>query len=327
MPHPERDAPGWTPNPSPAARRRSVFFLCVLCLPPISDRVRAEESGSPVSEESAIENFHVVSPNLFSTGEPVGEAAFAELRRRGVKTIVSVDGAKPNVLLAKQYGMRYVHVPIKYDGIPREQALCIAKAVRDLPGPVVIHCHHGKHRGPAAVALACMTSEGWTRERALEWMKRAGTSPEYQGLYRDVREFVPPTEREISRLPADFPESVEVSTLVDSMVEISEHWDQLKETQQRNFRGTERRPNLDPIHEAVLVVEHYQELQRTAEAAEKGDAFLFELKRARDSAEKLRASISLYRENPSPARLQAAREAFMAANHRCDSCHAKYRNH
>ena len=39
--------------------------------------------------------------------------------------------------------------PIGYDGVPREQALRMIKAVQVAKGPVYFHCHHGKHRGPA----------------------------------------------------------------------------------------------------------------------------------------------------------------------------------
>ena len=37
--------------------------------------------------------------------------------------------------LAKKYGMRYVHLPHGYDGIPEERIAELAKAVRDLPQP------------------------------------------------------------------------------------------------------------------------------------------------------------------------------------------------
>ncbi len=41
-----------------------------------------------------------------------------------------------------------------HGGISRDQSLTIARAVQDLPGPVFIHCHHGKHRGPTAAVMA-----------------------------------------------------------------------------------------------------------------------------------------------------------------------------
>ena len=101
-------------------------------------------------------NSYRVTEKMISGGQPDGEAGFRELRDLGVKTIVSVDGAKPDVELAKKYGLRYVHLPHGYDGISDVRLKELAKAVRDLPGTIYIHCHHGKHRSPAAAAAACV---------------------------------------------------------------------------------------------------------------------------------------------------------------------------
>jgi protein tyrosine phosphatase (PTP) superfamily phosphohydrolase (DUF442 family) len=100
-----------------------------------------------------VENAYRLSPRLYSGGEPRGEQAFAALKSLGIKTAISVDGATPDAETARRYGIRYVHLPVGYDGISREQAVRIIKAARTLPGPVFVHCHHGKHRGPAAVAV------------------------------------------------------------------------------------------------------------------------------------------------------------------------------
>jgi len=67
-------------------------------------------------------NAYRLHEKVISGGQPEGAEAFAELRALGVKTIVSVDGAKPDVELARTYGLRYVHLPIGYNGVPAERA-------------------------------------------------------------------------------------------------------------------------------------------------------------------------------------------------------------
>src|SRR5688572_20555590 len=52
-----------------------------------------------------------VHERVISGGLPEGDAAFAELNALGVKTIVSVDGAKPDLETAAKFGLRYVHLP------------------------------------------------------------------------------------------------------------------------------------------------------------------------------------------------------------------------
>ena len=43
---------------------------------------------------TAVENAFQVGPRLWSGGEPVGDPSFATLASRGVRTLVSVDGAR-----------------------------------------------------------------------------------------------------------------------------------------------------------------------------------------------------------------------------------------
>ena len=103
-------------------------------------------------------NVVVVHPNVISGGLPESDLAFQELRSLGVKTVISVDGMKPDTLAAKKCGLRYVHLPHGYNGVPPQRIAELAKAVSTLDGPIYIHCHHGKHRSPAAASVACFAA-------------------------------------------------------------------------------------------------------------------------------------------------------------------------
>src|SRR5436309_1142076 len=109
----------------------------------------------PKQIDGGLESFYQLSPQVYSSGQP-GQKDFAALARRDIKVIISVDGATPDVEEAKKHGIRYIHLPMGYNGVPKEEALKIARAIETAPGPVLIHCHHGKHRGPAAAAAGCM---------------------------------------------------------------------------------------------------------------------------------------------------------------------------
>src|SRR5690606_19020075 len=82
----------------------------------------------------------------------------------------------------------------------------IARAIRDLPGPVYIHCHHGKHRGPAAAAAAAVNLGLVSPAEAVAFMKTAGTADSYAGLYACVMEADAATKTELDAAPSDFPE-------------------------------------------------------------------------------------------------------------------------
>ena len=214
-----------------------------------------------------------VTEKVISGGQPEGEAAFAELRELGVKTIVSVDGAKPEAELAKKYGLRYVHLPIGYDGVPDERVRELAKAVRDLPGPIYVHCHHGKHRGPAAAASACVALGTLTTADALGVLKTAGTGPNYVGLFASVQSAKKLEPAEVDRLKVSFREAVAPPALTEAMVAIDRTHDHLKAIANASRLTPPEQPDLEPVQEATLLREQFAELQRAVEVQKRSRAF------------------------------------------------------
>jgi protein tyrosine phosphatase (PTP) superfamily phosphohydrolase (DUF442 family) len=284
--------------------------------------------GSPPKrlELPKIENAYRLSPQLYSGGEPRGVEAFSALRALGIKTVISVDGAMSDTETARKFGIRYVHLPIGYDGVPREQAVRIIKAAQTLPGPVFVHCHHGKHRGPAAVAVCGLASEGWTREEAISWLRQAGTAPEYRGLYEAAGRFTPPTPEELERAGTKFPERAKVSAFVETMVNVDGHWDRLKAVRNAGFRAPAEHPDVDPLHEALQLTELFREASRLDEVRAKGEDFTGKLETAERQAESLRQALRGYAERPGGSSRRAAEAAFTAVSHGCNGCHARHRD-
>lgn len=273
-----------------------------------------------------IENSFRLSPRLYSGGDPQSAESFAALKQLGIRTIISVDGAQQNVDEARKVGIRYVHLPIGYDGVPNEQALKLVQAIKSLPGPVYVHCHHGKHRGPAAAAVCGISTEGWSKEQAMSWMKTAGTSPDYRGLFASVGAFEPPSPEVLAKVSADFPERAPVPALVEAMLLVDQRWDNLKAVQKAGFRAPENQPDLDPPHEALQLVELYRELQRSPEALDHGADFLNAAKSAEKNAEGLEKATRDFTKSPTAESRQAVDAAFRAAGASCTQCHGRFRD-
>ena len=176
-----------------------------------------------------LENARVVRPGLISGAMPEGGDAWRSLAALGVRTIISVDGLPPDADAARRIGARPVHIPIGYDGVPRDKALIVARAVRDLPGPVYLHCHHGKHRGPAAaVAAAICLDPSFTPAEGKKLLAAAGTDPKYPGLVNVPNLLIRPDRGELDAAPGDFPARAEVPDLAARMVEIDRLFDRVK---------------------------------------------------------------------------------------------------
>jgi hypothetical protein len=321
---------------------RAVTLAAVLaCVPAGCHRPRTPPPGpapaqaapadptppDPAAVQAAgLHNVYRITDKLYSGSSPDGEEGFRSLQKLGVKTIISVDGMRPDVDLAHKYGMRYVHLPFGYDGVPPEKGLRIARAVRDLPGPVYLHCHHGKHRGPAAAAVAHLCLDRTCSvETAIAEMRRAGTDPRYKGLYAAPRELERPTAAQLDRVPAESPEVAPVPPLAELMVAVDEHWDNLKQIKSAGWGVPPGHPDLDPPHEALQLVEQYREAARLPRVQERPQDFRAWLTDAEGAGGDLEAALRRGGEKGS-VDAPAAEQAFRRVEAACARCHAKYRD-
>lgn len=287
---------------------------------------KASPRAKPLPDPPGIHNLYALGTNVYSGSSPEGEAGFAALAKLGVKTIITVDGARPEVETAKKYGMRYVHLPHGYDGISPDVQNKLAKAAEILPGPFYVHCHHGKHRGPAAAAVLCMASEGWTPDQAQAWLVAAGTSTNYDGLYEVVREFKKPAAEELRNVPAEFPETAQLSGLVESMVGIDERWEHLKAVREAGYASPKNHPDIEPANEAVILWEQYREAQRVPEAAQHGPDFMELLKFAESQAKEAERLLRRYELNPTLEIRAQLDRSFARMGKACSDCHKAYRD-
>ncbi len=306
-----------------------ISTLCVFVLGFAPDRTGAADAVTnyfrPLTAPG-IENLFAVGSRVYSGSSPEGEAAFAALEKLGVQTIISVDGAKPDVEMAQKHGLRYVHLPIGYAGVPAPNAAQLVKAAQTMPGPIYVHCHHGKHRGPAAVALMCKGIEGWSAAQAVDWLHAAGTATNYAGLYKTVAAFRPPSAGELKKIPANFPSRAETRSLVDAMVKIDEHFDALKAVAKSGFRAPPDKPDLSPVNESLMLWELFREAHRTKIFVERGDKFLAELARAETTSGDLHARLKDLATEGSPSNRAAVDAAFQSVTKHCAACHRTFRD-
>lgn len=285
--------------------RRTLLPLLALVL---ATSVLAQPPAPPADElpkpavANGPDNLIRVAPQLYSGGEPHTREQFEALQKLGVRTIISVDGALPDTQLAHEFGMRYVHVPIGYDTIPGKAVGQLDKAVKELQGPFFVHCHHGKHRGPAAAAI-CGRAAGWIDDKgALNLLEQAKTGKNYKGLWESVRGFQPLETRSKDPLV----EQAEVDALAVVMARLSRRFEELSA---KPMKTEDRR------HLATLLQEDFVESARLQKVDPKIKAELEETgKLFADLHEKTDLSDGILdRQIP-------------AIKKRCDACHAAVRD-
>ncbi len=285
--------------------------------------VEPDLNGTAAADLPGLPNVVAYHENYYSGGAPEGDEGFETLAAMGVRTIISVDGAAPDVEAAKAHGLRYIHLPIGYNGIDEPRKLELVRAARDAmaQGPVYIHCHHGKHRSAAAAATIAV-SLGWmSPEQAVERMRVSGASPQYGGLYASAASARVIDTKTIDAVKADFSEVARPQGFVKGMVEADEIVEHLKAIERSGWMAPPDHPDLVPLAEAGRLADLLRFIAAGDRAAAEGSEFTTHLTRLQDAAQRLETRLAAGGADPS-----GLSEQFRQIGASCDSCHAKYRD-
>ena len=294
-----------------------MFMVCgMACSPVLGEEPRP---ALPRIEAKSLHNAYWIAPGVASGAQPAEEASFAALKALGVRTVITVDGTKPDVGLAAKHGLRYVHLPIGYDGVPTGRGEAMAKALTELSGPFYIHCHHGKHRGPAAAAVACVITGKLTHEQATAAMKTLGTGANYVGLWESVKNAKPATQEALAKLKAEFPATNTVPTMADAMTHVDDAFDKLRELKGNRWKPLATHPDLEPPHEALKLRELYFELLRSDESKAWSALMKAKFQDGQNAAEALETAMRA-------KDMAASDAAFEQVKNNCAACHKEHRD-
>lgn len=280
-------------------------------------------SDAQPTELDGLQNVVAFHDGFYSGAVPRGEAGFDTLKAMGVRTVISVDGAIPEVELAEARGMRYIHLPIGYSGFDETRKLELTRATRDamLEGPVYMHCHHGKHRS-AGAAGTVVVALGWAEPEAMvARMKVSGTSPHYKGLYACTAEATIVEASLLESIPANFT-SISVPTgVVKSMVDIDVAFEHLKWIEKAGWQVPENHPDLVPVSEAGKLADRLRFLidhERTlAKPPEYRELMVQNWQESSDLKEMLASGESSVESLTAQMKLIASS---------CKACHVEYRD-
>lgn len=293
----------------------AVATRSALPIPTLSDREPRDYPG--------IQNAVAYHDRLVSGSVPEGDEGFETLAAMGVKTIISVDGAEPEVERARARGIQYIHLPIGYNGFDEQRKHQLTRATRDAirSGAVYVHCHHGKHRSAAAAATVAV-SLGWlTAEQATERMRVSGTAQNYKGLYACASAATLLDPGAIDRVPADFPSVWKPSGYVRGMVEIDEVFEHLKLIELAGWVTPPDHPDLVPAAEARRLAALFHQLTDTDYVARKPPDLAIMMREADVCAQGLENLLA----GGATGRSELAAQ-FKLVGASCKNCHAKYRD-
>lgn len=302
-------------SPPPTGQSNAGSTKANIDLPTLADEKPRDLPG--------LHNVVAYHDGYYSGSVPEGDAGFDTLSRMGVKTIISVDGAIPDVERARRRGMRYIHLPIGYNGFDEQRKRELARATRDATkdGPVYIHCHHGKHRSAGAAGTVAVAL-GWaTPDQMVDRMKVSGTSPSYKGLYACTSTATALPANVLDAVPTDFPDVFRPSGFVKAMIEVDEVYEHLKAIEKAGWVVPKDHPDLVPAAEAGRLVDLYRVLVDNERTRNKPADFAAMMAQNVSFASHLEDL--LVAEEKDAKKISAQFQLITAS---CKDCHVKYRD-
>jgi protein tyrosine phosphatase (PTP) superfamily phosphohydrolase (DUF442 family) len=293
-------------------------FLSFCCTVVFAENVR-DQTEIRLIEVPYLQNVIVAAKDIYSGASPEGEDAFRSLQQLGIKTMISVDGATPDAAMAKRFAMRYVHLPHGYQGIPKQRVLEIAKALRELPKPIYVHCHHGKHRSPTAVAAATIALGYRTRDEGRTMMAIGGTNKDYRGLFATIDEIENCEAIDWDKVSSLFTEKSEVPRTASEMIDIDTRFAKLSQS------GL---PEKDFLYEVLMLEESFTELERTTQTETiqcPSDVDIKEYFALLASGAKLMKDFRL-EATQSQSTMDQRQSLVSLLKNTCNACHQKFRD-
>ncbi len=308
----------------PAATLLSLGWLATACQQARHDQPIATIDAPTATavepvEATGLHNMVAYSGDCISGAVPEGEAGLATLKAMGIKTVVSVDGATPDVAAAEALGLRYIHLPISYDTVSPQRQQELAQVIANAEGPIYMHCHHGKHRSAAALGSALVLAGKLTPEQAVERMKVSGTSKDYPGLWKAVQEAQPLPAAALQADVTKFPKVSKVSGLVALMNELDVVIDNVKASHGAAWGVPANHPDLVPAKETKRLANVYEQMQSDPESVQYPADYQSMLAKSLAAAKALDAAVR-------SGDKAAADAQYSIVQKGCKECHKVYRD-
>lgn len=174
-------------------KRIAALALAVIAAGCVENKSTSGVGARALSPEQipGVANFAQVTPFLYRGEQPTAEG-FAELKRHGIRTVVSLRSFNSDRDSLRGTGLRYIRIGAKPWHPEDEDLIAFLKVVEDAGNhPVFVHCQHGSDRTGYMIAAYRMIEQGWSLDAALHEMERFG--------FNNVWVSIPPYLRNLDR--------------------------------------------------------------------------------------------------------------------------------
>ena len=170
------------------------------------EAARPAQWAMPV-EKPGLPNLHRINDGLYRGAQPTAEG-FQELKKMGIKTVVSLRWLHSDRELLGNTGLAYEHIYSKPWNPADEDVVRFLKIATDKArAPVFVHCQHGADRTGTMCAIYRIAVCGWSKEEAIKEMTDGGYG--FHKTWRNLLHYIRDIDIEDVKLRAGIGEKKE----------------------------------------------------------------------------------------------------------------------
>jgi hypothetical protein len=152
----------------------------------------------------------------------------------------------------------------------------------------------------------------------------AGTNPAFLGLYQTVQRAQPVPLDEIDRWQVEFTSIAPLPPIAEAMVAIDAVHDRLLQARKETWNNV----NLETSSDALILKEHFLELERTESEFRNDRSFQALVREGQQFADELEAQLLRIRSQSEPEAAKAHADHSMdRIRKNCAQCHTAFRDH
>jgi protein tyrosine/serine phosphatase len=152
---------------------------------------RPESWATAIGDLPGLSNLFKVSDELYRGAQPE-EAGYAQLKKLGVKTVVSLrtfHRDRSDREACRKHGLRYVNITVQAWEPEDDEVIELLEVVTNPQNqPVFIHCKHGSDRTGMMSAIYRIAVQGWPKDEAIAEMTRGGFG--FHSVWQNLVDYV-----------------------------------------------------------------------------------------------------------------------------------------
>ena len=154
-----------------------ALFISILAF---AQPYKAEKITLP---DSKLNNMYCIDKGVYRSEQP-GNKDFKALEAFGIKEVLNLRRLHSDDDEAEGTSLKLHRLKANAHSISEKQVIEALKIIKNRQGPILIHCRHGSDRTGAVLAMYRIVFQGYTKEQAIEEMKKGGFG--FHGIYTNI---------------------------------------------------------------------------------------------------------------------------------------------